>query len=172
MKDFVQIDPKELKGNVFSMLDDGWALLSAGTEASFNTMTVSWGGLGWLWRGPAAFAFVRKDRYTYKFVEENDSFTLSFFAPGDCRDQLKLLGSRSGRDMDKMNGSGLTPVWLGGQPAFAQAQCVLVCKKLYQSQFDYNQLPPQVREQCYPGVDPSVIHVAYTSMVTACYVKE
>ncbi len=30
-------------------------LVTAGTKEKFNTMTASWGGIGWLWNKPVAF---------------------------------------------------------------------------------------------------------------------
>ena len=45
-----KIDPKELNANPFTLLDNDWALLMAGDKDSFNSMTVSWGGVGVLWR--------------------------------------------------------------------------------------------------------------------------
>ena len=67
-----KIDPKEMEGNVFVHISDGWGLLTAGKPDQFNTMTVSWGTMGWLWKKPVCNVFVRQSRYTHKFVEEND----------------------------------------------------------------------------------------------------
>lgn len=171
MASFKEINPKALDGNAFDLYDTGWALVTAGTPERFNTMTISWGGLGWLWRKPVAFTFIRKSRYTYQFVEEQDYYTVSFFR-GGCRDQLTRLGTVSGRDMDKMQDSGLTPVWLGGHPTFEEAEVVLVCKKLHSHQFDAESVPQAVLETAYAGVDTADLHVAYTSEIVACYVKE
>ena len=45
------------------------------------------------------------------------------------RDALNKMGSKSGRDMDKMHESGLTPVFVEGQPTFEEAELVLICRK-------------------------------------------
>ena len=47
-------------------------LITAGSKDSFNTMTASWGGFGWLWNGPVAFIFVRPERFTHDFLESSD----------------------------------------------------------------------------------------------------
>ena len=52
--------------DIFNVFDQKWALLTAGTKDSFNTMTVSWGGLGTLWGKPAASVYVRSSRYTHE----------------------------------------------------------------------------------------------------------
>ena len=44
---------------------------TAGKE-HFNTMTASWGGIGWLWNKPVVFVFIRSERYTYEFMERTN----------------------------------------------------------------------------------------------------
>ncbi|MCD8186883.1 MAG: flavin reductase, partial [Rikenellaceae bacterium] len=74
----------------------------------FNTMTASWGAMGFLWNKPVAFVFVRPERYTFEFMEEYSAFTLSFMGK-DQRHALKVCGSQSGRDSDKIADAGLKP---------------------------------------------------------------
>ena len=104
---FQKVDPKELDFNVFSAIGDQWMLITAGTKDKCNTMTASWGGLGILWGAPMAIAYIRPQRYTKQFVDENEFFTLSFFSQ-DYRRQLSLCGSKSGRDVDKFAEMHLT----------------------------------------------------------------
>lgn len=133
---FESIAPKQLQNNVFSLLEDQWTLISAGNEQKYNSMTASWGGLGVLFHKPVATIYVRPQRYTYEFIERQDYFTLSFLGE-EHRDALRLLGSKSGRDSDKLRDSGLTRCMAGEQaPYFAEAELVLVCRKLYAQDFD------------------------------------
>ena len=126
---FLKIDPKALNFNVFSAIGDQWMLITAGTKERCNTMTASWGGLGVLWGAPMATVYIRPQRYTKQFVDENESFTLSFF-PEEYRKQLSLCGTKSGRDMDKVKECGFTVAeGVGGAPYFEQAELVLVCRK-------------------------------------------
>ena len=55
---------KELKENPVKLIADDWALVSAGTPEDWNTLTVSWGGIGELWGRDVAFIFIRPQRYT------------------------------------------------------------------------------------------------------------
>ena len=82
-----EISIRELDGNFVKMLSEDWALLTAGKSDCFNTMTVSWGGVGELWNKDVAFLFVRPQRYTFQFIENNDYFTLSFFG-GEYKKEL------------------------------------------------------------------------------------
>ena len=77
-KEMKKLEVKDLKDNFFEAIGKEWMLITAGTKEKFNTMTASWGGIGWLWNKPVAFVFVRPERYTYEFIEKSDSLTLSF----------------------------------------------------------------------------------------------
>ena len=44
-----EITVKELNIHPVKEISDGWMLLTAGTEGSYNTMTCSWGHIGSLW---------------------------------------------------------------------------------------------------------------------------
>lgn len=124
-----KINIRELKDNFVKMISNDWALLTAGKSDDFNTMTVSWGGIGELWNKDVCFVFVRPQRYTYEFMEKNDYFSLSFFG-GEYKKELGVCGSKSGRDIDKMAETGFIPVDLGEAVGYEQAKVNVVLKKL------------------------------------------
>lgn len=70
---------EDLNLNPITLIGKEWMLITAGNIKSFNTMTASWGSLGYIWERPVAFCVIRPQRFTRKFVEENEFFTLSFF---------------------------------------------------------------------------------------------
>jgi flavin reductase (DIM6/NTAB) family NADH-FMN oxidoreductase RutF len=100
--------------------------------ASFNCMTVSWGALGVLWSRPLVVVVVRPHRHTYQYMESSDSFSLCAF-PEQYREVLNMLCTKSGRDIDKVKESGLTPIALAkiNSPGFAEAELILECRKTY-----------------------------------------
>ena len=148
---FKRVDPKELNFNVFSAIGDQWMLITAGTVEHCNTMTASWGGLGILWGKPMAIAYIRPQRYTKQFVDEQDYFTLTFFSE-DYRKQLALCGTKSGRDMDKVKECGFTVAAAeGGAPYFEQAELALVCRKQMVMPMDPAAIPEEVKEKHYTG---------------------
>lgn len=131
MSQFQAVLPEEMQENPFRLIGKDWMLVTAGTLDSFNTMTASWGGVGVLWNKNVCFVFIRPSRYTYEFIEQQDLLSLSFFSE-DYRDALKICGSKSGRDVDKVNLCGLSPMLsASGAVAFEEARLVLSCKKLY-----------------------------------------
>ena len=165
---FLKIDPKALNFNVFSAIGDQWMLITAGTKERCNTMTASWGGLGVLWGAPMAIAYIRPQRYTKEFVDENEYFTLSFF-PEEYRRQLSLCGTKSGRDVDKVKECGFTVAeGAGGAPYFEQAELVFVCRKRFVQPMDPARLPEDVKERWYPQKD---YHTLYIGEIVEAYQK-
>ena len=132
MNGFTHLSPKALPDNLFSRIDDGWMLVTVKDPGTgkLNTMTASWGGTGILWNKPVAFVFLRPQRYTFAFAEKAEEMTLSFFEEA-YRPALKLCGSVSGREHDKIAETGLTPVTDGGAAWFAEAELVFRCRKCY-----------------------------------------
>lgn len=143
---------------VFRLFNDRWALATAGSIEHYNTMTIGWGSMGTLWgpphKGkPVLTIYVSPARYTHTFLEENEYFTVSFF-PEEYRKDLALLGSRSGRDGDKVALTALTPLAIAHGVDFAQAELTFVCKKLYQQQFELEKVPKDVADWIYTRVPP------------------
>lgn len=125
-----KIDPENIPGNFIKMVSKDWMLITAGNKEKFNMMTASWGGIGVLYNKPVAICFINPARYTYQVIENSDTYTLTFYTEA-YRDALKYCGSKSGRDEDKVKGSGLTPVeTANGAMAFGQAWMIIECKKL------------------------------------------
>jgi len=148
---FERIRPEDIRRNPFTMIAEDWFLLTAGTEEDgYNTMTASWGGLGELWRRKVAYVFVRPQRYTMRFMESNDLFTMSFFPEGH-REALNFCGTNSGKDVDKAARSGLTPITpIAGATAFEEAGLILVCSKMHSQDLDHSRFIDSAIERLYP----------------------
>ena len=148
----------EFTTDILSVFDKKWALLTAGNGESFNTMTISWGGLGTIWGKPVATVYVRTSRYTHDFMDANEFFTVSFY-PEESRKILGVLGSKSGRDMDKMKKSGLTPVKAGESVSFKEAEVTLVCRKLFRQQLEVSNITEDVVKAMYEGQAPHDMYI-------------
>ncbi len=66
-----------------------------------NTMTVSWGFIGFAFRKPFFIAMVRPSRYSFEILQNADSFTISIPFEGNMKKALQVCGTLSGRDSDK-----------------------------------------------------------------------
>lgn len=165
-----EIRPKDIDVNAVKMFADDWMILSAGKENNMNMMTIAWGALGELWGRPTVTVYVSTSRYTYKFMEENEYFTVTAF-PEQYVDKLQYLGTKSGRNEDKVKGSGLTVEYTEqGNPIYKEANLAIECKKIYSHQFDKDKMPAgQSRwyEQTKTGV-----HVMYIGEIVHVWKKE
>ena len=151
-----------------------WMLLTAGSmENGFNTMTCSWGHIGSIWGTgggwPTAICYVRPQRYTKEFMDREEYYTLSFF-DAKYKEKLAYLGTRSGKEEDKVSKAGLTPAFEDGFTFFKEASLVLVCRKLYQA---------PLKEECF--VDQSIVkqhypqkdfHDLYIGQIVKAYIAE
>jgi flavin reductase (DIM6/NTAB) family NADH-FMN oxidoreductase RutF len=160
----------EFQVDVFGQFDKKWALVTAGDAECFNTMTISWGGLGTIWGKPVATTYVRTSRYTHEFLDKNEYFTISFF-PEEYRKVLGVLGSKSGRDMDKMHDGGLTAKTVevtkeNGEKAetmtFEEAEVTLVCRKLFMQRLEPDNILDENVKKFYASDAP---HDAYIGEV-------
>ena len=148
----------DLNVDVFGIYDKKWALLTAGDTDKFNTMTVSWGGLGTIWNKPVATVYVRTSRYTHEFMDDNEFFTVSFFRE-EYKKTLGVLGSKSGREIDKMHIDGLTPVKAGESVSYEEAEMTLLCRKLFRQQLDPANIPSDIAERFYASDAPHDMYI-------------
>ena len=139
--------------DAFKLFDKKWALVTAGTKEDFNTMTVSWGGLGTLWSKPCATVYIKPCRYTYDYMNNSEYFTVSFYGE-EYRGDLRILGTKSKRDGDKLSLTKLTPEFLAQGITFKEAECTLVCKKIYYQDLDIKQIPAEVIDRYYTSEEP------------------
>lgn len=163
------IDPMLVKDNPFKLIASDWMLITAGKIDSFNTMTASWGALGELWNKKICICYIRPVRHTYQFTEKSDTFTLSFFEE-KYRDVLKLCGTKSGRDIDKMSGIDLTPIASDfGSVYFEEARLVFDCRKIYTQDLDPSRFLDPAIEKEYPDKD---YHRMYVGQILRCLSKK
>ncbi len=150
---FQEIDITKLSFNPFTKIDKEWMLVTAGNAQKCNTMTASWGGLGVLWNKYVSFIFIRPQRYTMEFLEKEDFYSLCFFDESE-RKALGYCGGHSGRDVDKMKETGLTPVYSEAAPYFEQAKLVFICRKMHGQDIDPACfIDKGIDAGCYPKKD-------------------
>ncbi len=155
------INPLDFTAPINELWLNRWFLLTAGDFKSkhFNTMTVAWGFNGIMWNKPCVAAVVRPTRHTFSFMNEYDTFTLCSF-PKEFRDDLSLLGSKSGRDGDKIALTKLHPVQSAkvDAPSFAEADLIFECRKIYYDNFKPEHfLSPDINNR-YPEKDYHTIY--------------
>ncbi|GHT13003.1 hypothetical protein FACS189426_17260 [Bacteroidia bacterium] len=125
---FTNIPANELTDNVFKLVGEDITVITAGDASHFNSMAASWGGLGILFNKPTTWCFLRSNRYTLELIEKEQTYTMTYF-PDEYKGQVYFLGSKSGRDTDKMKEITLTPVQTpDGNTTYKEARLILECK--------------------------------------------
>ena len=132
-----EIAVAELSVDVVNLWMNQWLLLTAGTLDDCNMMTVAWGSIGCMWSRPFAQIVVRPQRYTRKYIEQSDSFTLCAF-PEKYRKDLQTLGTLSGRNGNKLAQTGLTLKASKkiAAPSYNEAIIIFECRKIYYQDMD------------------------------------
>ena len=130
---FRLFSPEEFEKSPFRLIGKEWLLITAPDEekaSGANAMTASWGNMGILWNKPIATVFVRPQRYTYGLCESADRFSLSVL-PDEYRNALKICGTKSGKDLDKLEECSLSCTEIDGVKVIEQSKVAMICKKLY-----------------------------------------
>ncbi|MDR0748286.1 MAG: flavin reductase [Tannerellaceae bacterium] len=125
---FRHISPEEISGDVFTLVSKIFPVITAGNVNHYNSMTGSGGGMGVLFKKPATWSVLRSDRYTLELIQKEQRYTMSYF-PEEYRKQIMFLGSKSGRDSDKMKEVELTGIQTpSGNMTFEEARLIVECK--------------------------------------------
>ena len=99
-------------------------------------------------------------------MEENEYFTVAFFDK-KYHEPLRILGTKSGRDCDKVQESKLNVIELDNQVGFEEAKYIFILKKIYIEDINNNNF-----------LDPSIdrnynndYHRSYIGEVVKIYKK-
>ncbi|MDR2424805.1 MAG: flavin reductase [Prevotellaceae bacterium] len=169
MKEFRKVSIERINISAPKLISN-WMLITAGRDTTaFNTMTASWGSMGYLWEKNVAIVFIRPQRYTKEFVDANSIFTLSFYDDA-YREALTICGTKSGRNTNKVQEAGLTPMATPeGSVAFAEANMIFECRKLYAAPIDSAAfIDTAIVNKLYPNRD---FHTVYIGEILNAYRK-
>ncbi len=147
------MDIRTFRTDIFKLFDQHWALVTAGTEQHFNSMTISWGSMGTIWGAPGkgrpiVTVYINPLRFTYQILNECSQFTVSFF-PEEYRKDLIVMDSRSGRNGDKVPFTNLTPLIDDGFITYREGLYTFECHKLYQQTLDKKEIPESIAGMFY-----------------------
>lgn len=99
------------------------ALVSCGDMEHPNLLTVAWTGIVNT-HPPMVYVSIRPERYSYGLIEKSGEFVINL-PPAALVRAVDLCGVRSGRDVNKWEISGLTPIPSSKVSAPTVEQCPL-----------------------------------------------
>jgi len=165
---YQQVDIETYALKPFEAIGKKWTLITAQKDGVVNTMTASWAGIGVLWNKNVVTVYIRPQRYTKEFVDASDYFTVTLF--DGHQKELSVLGSKSGRDGDKITEVGFHVEMAGGQPTFREGKTAIVCRKLYRGRMEpENFEATDIIDSCYPKKD---FHDVYVGEIVGIYENE
>jgi len=145
---------KYLQETLALLADPGLLLVAAGKDGPPNAMTIGWGTVGVIWGKRIFTVLVRPSRYSYKLMEQSDSFTVC--VPSEAQyDAVDFCGTRSGRDYDKFQECGLEvlPSLRVSAPGIAGCPVVYECQVVHTNEVIPANLAAEVRASAYAAGD-------------------
>ena len=142
------------------------AFLTALGSGGTNTMTVSWGFIGFMWNKPHFIAVVRPQRYTKEILDGGaESFTVSIPFDGKMKAELNEAGTKSGRDVDKGKIVRYVPSKMVDSPVIDGCSLYYECAIHTAQQFDGKLIAEHIAKQFYNDD----YHFMYFGEIVAAY---
>jgi flavin reductase (DIM6/NTAB) family NADH-FMN oxidoreductase RutF len=147
------------------------AFLTVKDSDKVNTMTISWGNIGYEWGMPIFTVMVRKSRYTHSLIDNSSEFTVSIPLKNDFKDALALCGSKSGRNIDKFKEANIS-LKSGRKvdtPVIDGCKLHYECKIVYKHEMNPDLLRNDIKNSSYINED---YHTVYYGEIVDCYLEE
>lgn len=173
-----KIDVTEYGSRILKAIPGGILLNTRADK--FNSMVIGWGGIGTNWALPVFTVYVRKGRFTREQLDKNPEFTISIPVSGTDADIVRVCGTMSGRDVDKVAEAGLTleKPEIITVPGIREYPLTLECRVLYRQEERLDLYPEKVM-RFYPqdiGSENSGanrdVHVMYVGEIEDAYIIE
>lgn len=146
------------------------AFLTTKHENIINTMTISWGSIGFEWNRPIFTVLIRKSRFTHEIIEKSNEFTISIPLTDSLKDALLFCGTKSGKSVDKFKGSNLILEDSKSllTPIIGNCELHYECKVVYKQDMDPNFMHPDLKQKNYTNED---YHTIYYGEIVDSYIK-
>jgi flavin reductase (DIM6/NTAB) family NADH-FMN oxidoreductase RutF len=138
-------------------LEGDGILLVAGDPP--NPMTIGWGTLGHIWNKQIMTVLVRPTRHTFSLMESVKDFSVCVLTD-QFRKQLNICGTKSGRDINKIEACHFTMEHGFKTESFFIAESTIhfECRIVHKHLLDSSTLEPGIIKRYYPLKD---FHMVY-----------
>lgn len=142
-----------------------------------NSMVIGWGTYGVEWSRPMFVIYIREGRFTREQLDQNPEFTVNIPMGEYDKKILRICGSESGRNMDKIAEAGMTLV--EGQeisvPGIKEFPLTLECKVVFRQKQELELIAEKFQNnypQNVPSTNPMANrdpHIAYYGEIVNAY---
>jgi len=150
--------------NVMKHYSSSGAFLTVSDGALTNTMTVSWGNIGYMWDVPYWMVMVRPQRYTHGIIARAEDFTLSL-PFGTMKKELDICGTKSGADIDKSKVVEFIAARGVKSPVVNGCDIYYECRIIYRDGFKEANMPDKIARRFYSND----FHSVYFGEITGMY---
>ncbi len=163
----LHVNYREAMAQTTEQMSKGGVFLTV-NGARPNTMTIGWGAIGFSWGKPMMMVMVRHSRHTFDMLNRAGRFSVSVPRAGDLADELMFVGTKSGRDVDKFEGQGLSavPGQTEGVKVVAECPVHFECVVKHIEDMTSDALDENIHLRFYPQGD---LHRLYFAEIVECY---
>ena len=175
-----EVSAFDYAGDICKAMPKG-ILMTTKNGVFVNSMVIGWGHIGIEWGRPIFVAYVRESRYTKEMVENSGEFTVNVPMGDFDSSIIRICGSKSGRDLDKIKELGLHLVDSDhvDVPGIQEFPLTLECKVIYKQKQDLSAIPEDILARYYPEIPGADFdgqsrdyHYAYYGEIVGAYLIE
>ncbi|MDD2591785.1 MAG: flavin reductase family protein [Erysipelotrichaceae bacterium] len=147
------------------------AFLTAGVIDDANTMTIGWGTIGIAWSKKTMVVMVTHSRFTHQLIEKYKEFTVTF-PYEDMKEELMIVGTKSGRDHDKYELAKLS-LDQGQAISTPHIDChgmTLECKVIFKNEVSKEYLDSAIYDKRYAKSQD--FHTVYYGEIITSYIHD
>jgi len=145
-----------------------------------NSMIIGWGTFGVEWSVPVFVIYIREGRFTREQLDKNPEFTVNIPLDGYDPNILKVCGTKSGRNTDKVKEAGLTLVESDAVsvPGIKELPLTLECRVVFRQKQELPLLAEKFQKFYPQDVSSEAVganrdaHIAYYGEIVGAYIAE
>lgn len=164
------INPIDYVKTVLEAMPQG-ILVTVKDGVRVNPMTIGWGKIGIEWGKLIFTTYIRTGRFTHTLLENSGVFTVNIPIDDSAKKILSVCGTQSGRDVNKVEKTGITLV--EGEkvdcPGIKELPLTFECKVIYKQLQDINAMPEEIINRYYPQNKPTDFAGSNRDMHTMFY---
>lgn len=131
-------------------------------DGKTNVMLVGWPMMGRLFRKDVIMIPIRKSRYSHDFLEKNGDFTLCVPKVHTILEERNVCGTKSGRDMDKIEELGFTMADSDeiDVPYIKECEMCYECSTVMVTEMEGSEFDAEVKDKFYADGDYHTMYFA------------
>lgn len=145
-----------------------------------NSMIIGWGTFGVEWAKPMFVIYIREGRFTREQLDKNPEFTVNIPLDGYDKKILKVCGTESGRNIDKVKEAGLTLVESDdfSVPGVKELPLTLECRVVFRQKQELDFIAEKFAKFYPQDVSGEAVgankdaHIAYYGEIVGAYIAE